>query len=451
MTLRIHDPAVEHLSRAELAALQWRRLKETIEHAYANSGFWAGRFRAAGVTPDDITSVEAYRDLVPPVSKADLLDDQLQAEPYGRRLAVAENEIQGAYLTSGSSGQAQEVHAYTGDDLAAWSAGWGALLRWAGLEPGDVGYLMVPIGVTVGPVSMYRAFCDYGLQTFAVGGLDGEARLAMMRRFQPHFFSCGPIYLRRLTKLAQAAGIEPARDFPRLKVIKLGSYGYTPGWAQEMIEFWGAALADNYASTQLASGLAATCEAGVVRPDGTFAMMHVPEHRVLFEVVDPKTGRQVEEGETGEAVVTPFDRRATPLLRFRTGDRVRRLGHTFCTCGRPLAGVEAGTVTRYDTMLKIRGMNLWTEAIDDVVLNHPDVSEYNGTVYVNDLGREVAEIRVLLGDGADGSSETVLRELAEKVKHRTNVNCALTAGTPGTVRQIDYKERRWQDLRMETM
>lgn len=450
MNLAIDDLAAERLSRTGLEALQLRRLQATVEHAYVNSAFWRDRLQAAMVRPDDITSVEAYRKLVPTVDKHDLLADQQKAEPYGRRLAVPEQKVVGTYLTSGSSGNAQEVHSFTGEDLAAWSAGWQTLLRWAGLESGDVSYLMVPIGVTVGPVSMYRAFCDYGLQVFSVGSLDGEARLDMMQRFQPHFFSCGPVYLRRLTKLAQTAGIEPTRDFPHLKTIKLGSMGYTAPWAQEMKEFWGASLADNYASTQVASGLGVTCETGVVRPDGSLAMLHLLEHRVLFEIIDPETGLPVEEGEVGEAVVTPFDRDAMPLLRFRTGDRVRRVSHTSCACGRPFDGIEAGTVARYDTMLKVRGMNLWTEAIDDIVLKHPDVSEYNGFVYVNDLGREVAEVRVLLEEGiADASA--LLLDLSKKVKERTNVACQFIPGTHETVQQIDYKERRWRDLRKETM
>jgi phenylacetate-CoA ligase len=450
--MTITDPVVaEQLSREDLQALQLRRLRETVKHAYAGSRYWRDRMRAAGVEPEDITSTAAYRDLFPTVDKADLLADQLTAEPYGRRLAVPEQQVSGTYLTSGSSGKAQEVHAFTRSDMDAWSAGWGTLLRWAGLEPGDVSYLMVPIGVTVGPISMYRAFCDYGLRVFSVGGLDGEARLDMMRRFQPHFFACGPVYLRRLTKLAQSMGLEPRRDFPRLKTIKLGSLGYTPEWALEMMDFWGASLADNYASTQVASGLAVTCEAGVVHRDGTPGLLHVLENRVLFEVVDPNSGLPVDEGEFGEAVVTPFDRTAMPLLRFRTGDRVRRLPHTSCSCGRPFDGIEAGTVARYDTMLKIRGMNLWTEAIDDIVLAHPGVNEYNGFVYVNDLGREVAEVRVLFDNGIAEPHEALLAELSRKVKERTNVRCLFTDGTDNSVLQINYKERRWRDLRIETM
>ena len=446
------DVRAERLSREALENLRLKRLKETVEHAYANSGFWHDRLRSAGVLPEDIQSVEDYTSRVPPVDKADLLVDQNESEPYGRRLAVPVGDIRTTYLTSGSSGQQQEVHSLTAADVDAITAMWSTSLRWGGVQSGMVAYLMVPVGLTAGPASLFNTYNKYGLQTFAVSALDGEARLQMMRRFKPHFFSCSPIYLRRLTRIAEQLDLDPRREFPDLTAIKLGTHGYSLDWAREMAETWGATLIDNYVSTQ--AGVGSTCEPGVGSDTTRRALIHMPDHRALYEVVDPETGQQVEYGEEGEAVVTPFDRVAMPLLRFRTGDRVRRLPSTYCTCGRPHDGVESGTITRFDNMIKIRGMNLWTQSIDDVVLTHPAVADYNGEVRVDEIGREVVELRVLFAAHAglsDAAGALVLNELGNRIKDQTNVKCVLTAGTTDTVRQINYKERRWLDSRSQAL
>jgi phenylacetate-CoA ligase len=451
---RIFNAAVETADRETIEALQWRRLRTYIDYAYAQSPFFRDKLLEVGLRPEDVRSLEDFRERVPTIDKTDLLVDQEAAEPYGRRLAVQHGQVGAIFMTSGSSGHAQEIHAFTETDIAEVAATWMTSLHWAGLEPGDVGYLMMPVGVTLGPASMLAGFQRYGLQVFAVGAMAGEARLETMRRFPPAFFASGPVYLRRLTNLCRQLDIDPRRDFTELKSIKLGTLGYTAAWAQEMEDFWGVRLADSYASTQAAAATACTCEEGVVTAAGERTMMHLPEHKALMEIIDPDTGRPVGDGEEGELILTPFDRQAMPLIRFRTGDRVRRLSYRHCPCGRALDGIETGTVSRYDNMLKVRGMNLWTDAVDAVVLASREVDDYNGRVRVDDRGREVAELLVLFHEdpGLDaGRRHELLAGFEGRVKEQTNVRVIAIEAEDGEVRKVDYKERRWRDLRKETM
>lgn len=448
----VDEAAVDRMDRGRIEALQLSRLRATVDHAWHNSPFWRERLDRADVRPDMIDSVEAYRRLVPTVDKAALLDDQDAAQPYGRRLAVPVEQIRATFLTSGSSGKQQEVHAQTAGDVEAAAQMWQTALRWSGVRPGETAFLMVPIGLTAGPVTLFIAYREYGLQTFAAGALDGVERLELMRRFPPGYFSCSPIYLRRLTRIAKELGIDPRRDFPDLRTIKLGAYGFSLDWVAEMDDFWGATLVDTYASTQ--AGVGTTCEGGVNARLDRRAMIHLFEHRGLYEIVDPDTGEEVGDGEEGELIVTPFDREAVPLLRFRTGDKVRKLPYTYCDCGRPHNGIESGTITRYDNMIKVRGMNLWTGAIDDIVLGHDAITEYNGVVRINDVGREVVEITVEFA--ADTPSDVgergrILAALGAAVKEKTSVKCELVEGDPGAVRQINYKERRWIDRRSDQL
>lgn len=454
MERRIFNPIVERMSRPELDALRWRRLRSTLERTYAASPFYRRRMQRAGVTPGDIRTPEDFRNRVPMVDKLDVLADQREHPPLGSAVAVPEALLEYCFLTSGTSGKGQEVHVYTGADVTESLTSWASSLHWAGVMPGDVAYHMVPIGVTAGPVTLLASFQRYGLRTFAVGNMEGEARLEMMRRFAPNFFSTGPVYLRRLTTICREMGIDPRRDFPTLKAIKLGSFGFDVPWAREMEAFWGAKLIDTYASTQCGGGIASTCEHGTYLADGRRGMMHFPEHKIWAEVLNPQTGEPAREDEEGEVILTAFGREAMPVLRFRTGDKVVFKSHRQCACGRPFDGIEAGTVSRYDTMLKIRGMNLWPEAVDAIVLAHPEIDEYNGRLSVADNGREVA--KVLVEFKATTSSNAahrahVLEQLRSQIKDCTGVGMDVCEAHPGEVERFAYKEKRWKDQRREQL
>ncbi len=451
---RVFNPFIERLPREQLETLRWRRLIGTLRRTYAGSSFYRQRMQKAGIDPDAIHNPADFRRLVPTVAKADFLADQREHPPFGTALAVPRELIEYCFLTSGTSGQGQEVHAYTAADVGEALSTWAGSLHWAGVVPGDTAFHMVPVGVTAGPITLLAAFQHYGLRTFAVGNMEGEARLDMMRRFPPHFFSTGPVYLRRLTTICQEQGIDPLRDFPDLKAIKLGSFGFDVPWAREMEAFWGAKLIDTYASTQAGGGTASTCEHGTYLADGRRSMMHFPEHKVYAEVLNPDTGEPAREDEEGEVVLTSFDREAMPILRFRTGDKVIFKSHRQCACGRPFDGMEAGTVSRYDTMLKIRGMNLWPEAVDEIVLAHADVDEYNGRVLVADNGREVARVLVDFKPGVASDGDQRARSLADlrqTIKERTGVAMDVVEAKPGELERFTYKEKRWKDLRKQNL
>lgn len=442
------------MSREQLEAMQWRRVRKLVERAHATSPLWRGVFERARVSPDQIRSLNDFRRRVPTIGKDEFLADQLETPPWGQRLMVDPKSLAFSFLTSGTSGKGQEVHGRTNGDVFETGSSWATSLYWSGVMPGDTAYHMMPLGLTGGPVSMFLGMQAYGLQMFMVAGLDGDGRLGMMQRFKPNFLAASALYLRRLTALCKERGIDPRREFPNLKSIKIAMIGYEIEWAQEMADFWGCPLTETYASTQSGAGIASTCEHGVVTPSGGRSMMHFLEHKVFFEVVDPQTGRPAKDGEEGELIVTSLDRAASPVMRFATGDRVVFRSHRSCSCGRPFDGIEAGTVARYDSMMKVRGMNFWPEAADAVVFRHPEVDDYNGVVRVAENGREVVELRIRFKDPLFGGDEhacgNFLRKLEAELKDNTNVSMRAFDAGPEGVQSIVYKEKRWKDLRRQT-
>ena len=148
--------------------------------------------------------------------------------------------------------------------------------------------------------------------------------------------------------------------------------------------------------------------------------------------------------------VTTFNRIATPLLRFRHGDRVRLLPPGYCRCGRTGSCLEAGTIARYDDMLKVKGVNVWPDATDAVLFSYPEVDEYNARVYVDQsAGREEIDMRVAFKTGADTARrEQILVRLPEQLRERTGVSMTVREVTPEQIERFEYKAMRWTDERI---
>ena len=173
------------------------------------------------------------------------------------------------------------------------------------------------------------------------------------------------------------------------------------------------------------------------------------EHRALCEILHPGTNDPVEPGEEGELVATTLFREAFPILRFRTGDRVRLMREP-CSCGRPMMSIEAGTVARYDDMMKIRGQNLWPDAVDKIVFSLGDMEEYAGLVYVDKEGRETIEVSIefkqsnLMGD-ADRARR--VKEISTEINQKLNVRMDVQETPYLTLPRFEFKTRRWTDER----
>jgi phenylacetate-CoA ligase len=182
-------------------------------------------------------------------------------------------------------------------------------------------------------------------------------------------------------------------------------------------------------------------------------MIHLLEDRVYCEVVDRATGEPVGPGEEGELVITPLQAEASPLLRFATGDRVRWLPPEACGCGRPFAGLEAGTITRFDDMLKIKMVNVWPDAIDAVVLTPAEVVEYEGEVRVDPTtGREEAVVSVEFHRETAPERRTALLDgLAAQLRERVGLHFAVREHDGPSLldgtRDGLLKRRRWTDRR----
>ncbi len=428
---------------------QLARLQSQLEYVYRASPFYRQWFDAAGVVPADIRIPSDIRRL-PLLTKDDLLDDQSAQPPYGERLCVPDDKICMLILTSGTSGIGQEAYAMTRVDVEFGGSAWANWYYRCGLRKGDRLLLTWPLGANSGPQGAFLGAYKLGANTLPIAPYDSRSKLeTYMLKYHPTGMVVTPAYLSHLTVLCEEFGIHPKEQFPGLKAIMIATEAYPISWAQRMQLMWGAPLHELYGNTQQGGLAAGSCENGVVTEDGGRGCLHLDEWNTLYEVIDRETGEPVAPGEEGELVLTNLFREGSPLVRFRTNDRVRVFPDDACNCGRPTSCIEAGTIARYDDMMKIRTQNVWPEAVDAIILAHPEIEEYQGRVSVDERGREKVDVSVefkveMLVEENKGK---LLSDLTGELRRGVGVSMDLTEVPARSLERFVFKTRRWTDER----
>ena len=442
-TLRIVNPAIEQASRKDLLALQERRLIAQVQRAYQRVPYYRNRLppRAA-----NISSLAEFQDIIPFQSKADFLSDS--DDPMNRQLAQPCSSVVSMHMTSGTTGLGQEVHPLTKLDVEAMGSTWVYQAHWAGLDIGDSVFHTFPVGMQTGGLSSFPMADRMASLFFQLGPYATEKKVDYLLKFKPNALIISPAYLTRLQSIFEERRISPRESMPNFKSIFIAGESYTEDWAQRSMEFWGCNISEWYGLMQGGLNLCFSCEHGVLQ-DGKRGHLHAMEHRVLCEILHPDTNQPVEPGEEGELVATTLFREAFPIMRFRTGDRVRLMPEP-CSCGRPMMSIEAGTVARYDDMMKVRGQNLWPDAIDKIVFELGDIEEYAGLVYVDKEGREIVELAVefkLDGLPSEENRSRRVSELSREINQKLNVRMDLREEPHLTLPRFEFKTRRWVDQR----
>jgi phenylacetate-CoA ligase len=160
------------------------------------------------------------------------------------------------------------------------------------------------------------------------------------------------------------------------------------------------------------------------------------------EVVDPESGAPVAPGTPGELVLTTLTKEALPVLRYRTGD-VTTLVDDPCLCRRTHPRI-ARFFGRVDDMLVIRGVNVFPNEIEAVVLDdgalggqYAIVVDRRGTLPELEVRTELASEELV--PGRDAVAGRLRDRLAERLRLRVEV----VVGNPGSIpRQELGKARR---------
>ena len=438
------EPEHEQAPPEAIRMLQLDRLRALLQKTWSVNPFYRDHWKAAGARPEQINSLDDFRARIPSVEKQDFLNDQLEAPPYGRRLqhALSLGEPLIVCNTSGTSGQGQEVHAQTAREFETTRHVYAHGFRWAGLRRGEGLFLTLPITLMPGGRCEYHGAMGYGLSVYAVGNYDAARKLDLLRRFQPVALLGTTSYFAHLA--AVSAETPPS---PGMRVLITGGEHAGFSWLQRLEQAWHARAYDRYGSTQSGNDHMFACERGIgtrERP-GT---LHNTDPYHLVEVLDPESGRHVEHGEEGEIYMTSLYRTDTPAIRVRMRDRALWHEPGSCPCGRPYSGAEMCSIGRMDDVKKVKGVNIWPQAVDDLMFGIDEVDEYQVVLTSNATEADIATVRVMPETAlSDGKAGDLVDRVARELRRRMGIGFAVEMLEPGSLGRSEYKARRWIDHR----
>ncbi len=391
---KIFDP-VESSSQAELAALQLRRLQNTLGHAWRNVGPLRLKFERAGVRPEGLASLADLAKF-PFTTKADLRD----AYPFGL-FAVPREQILRLHASSGTTGKPTVV-GYTRADLDTWASVMARSIFAAGGRPGDLLHNLYGYGLFTGGLGFHYGAERLGCSVVPVSGGQTEKQVQLINDFRPKIVCCTPSYLLTLADGFIEQGIDPAST--SLKLALAGGEPCTREMRAAIEARLNLDVVECYGLSEIIGpGVAMEC---LETKDG----LTIWEDHFYPEIIDPASGEVLPDGEFGELVITTLTKEALPMIRYRTRDLTRLLPGT----ARPMRRLDkfAG---RSDDMLIIRGVNVFPSQIEELILKSPALAPHYVIEVTRPHNLDEVEVQVELQPEAD--NETARSQAAAELQH----------------------------------
>lgn len=360
-------------------------------------------------------SLDEFAVRVPFTTKQELVADQTAHPPFGTNLTYPLDHYTRFHQTSGTSGAPLRWL----DTPASWQwlvTTWAEVYRTAGIGQGDRVYFAFSFGPFLGFWMAFEAAEQLGCLCLPGGGLQSAARVQAILDTGATVLCCTPTYALRLGEVAAAERLDLGRSRVRLIIVAGEPGGSVPAVRERISQLWrGARVFDHHGLTEVGPVTHETPD----RPGS----LTVIESAHIAEVVD------------GELVLTNLGRTGSPLLRYRTGDRVQPARHN----GRLV--LEGGILGRMDDMVIVRGVNVFPSAVDAVVRQFADVAEYRVQV---ERTAALTELRVQVEPVADCRDPHHVRAAVEQaLQQALALRVPVTLVPHGTLPRFEMKARRW--------
>lgn len=411
----IYRHELETLDPEERRGLQTARLRQQVERLReVESPYWKEKL-------GDHPGVQSLDDLhsLPFTEKTEFRDTY----PYGM-LAVPMREVIRIHASSGTSGK-PTIGAYTGEDVRIFAEVVARSLATAGATRDDVIQVAYGYGLFTGGLGLHYGVEEMGATAVPASGGNPGFQVGLMADSGVTGLAATPSFTLVLA--------EKAEELDKMGELRLrfGLHGAEPwseGLREKIEQAWGGGYQalDIYGLSEvIGPGVAMEC------PEGKGGM-HVFEDHFLPEVVDPETGDPVDEGESGELVITTLTKQAQPVLRYRTRD-ISRILTDPCPCGRTTRRI-ARLEGRADDMLIIRGINVYPRAIEEILMSDPSL----GPNYAIIVDRRSAQPELyaraeLLEEVVAGEREDIARRLQQEIRQAIRLRMRVEVGLPGSV------------------
>jgi phenylacetate-CoA ligase len=426
---------IEKASRDELGALQLKRLRWTLAHAYENVPHYRQAFDRAGIRPADVRQL-ADLARFPFTTKDDLRANY----PFGM-FAVPMDEIVRIHASSGTTGKPTVV-GYTHEDIETWASVMARSIRAAGGRSTDKVHVAYGYGLFTGGLGAHYGGEKLGATVIPVSGGMTERQVQLIRDFAPDIIMCTPSYMLVIADEFQRQGLDPVKCS-----LRAGIFGAEP-WSEsmraEIEKRMGLDALDIYGLSEvIGPGVGQEC---IETKDG----LTLWEDHFYPEIVDPQTGAVLPDGERGELVLTSLTKVGMPVIRYRTRDLTALLPGTARTMRR-----IARITGRTDDMLIIRGVNVFPSQIEELLVRQEKLSPH----YVLEVHRDahLDELDVVVERGAHipgplsvAARTAIEQDVQRLIKGYIGVSTTVRVVEPGTVARSQGKAVRVIDKRPKT-
>ena len=405
---------------------QLSQVDAQIKRLIKTDSYYGKKYKELGI--EAITSQKDFENL-PFSSKEDLRN----AYPLGIQ-AVPDEEVVRIHSSSGTTGK-PVIIPYTAKDVDDWAVMFARCYETAGVTPLDRVQITPGYGLWTAGIGFQAGAEKLGAMTIPMGPGNTDKQLQMMIDLGATVLTATSSYALLLAEEIDKRGIG---DKIHLKKGIFGSERWSEKKREYIREKLGIELYDIYGLTEIyGPGIGISCDAQ--------CGMHYWDDYIYIEIIDPKTGKPVPDGQEGEIVITTLVKEGAPLIRFRTHD-ISRIIPGECPCGRkhPRLDIIKG---RSDDMFKVHGVNMFPSQVEELLSLVDGVSsEYSINIAHDEPRNKDVMLVTVEAEGRVDFERTGLR-IKELFKSRIGVTPKITVVPVGTLPRSEKKTQRVIDHR----
>ncbi len=430
MTFRNEE--LETMPTEDLKAMQFDLLRNEVRMMYESSEFFRQKMKSVNLTPDDIVDMKTFRK-IPYMVKNDLREnypDKLFVRPY--------EDIVRIHVSSGTSGRPTVV-GYTQKDLDNWTESLTRGLVSFGVGPKDVFQNMHGYGLFTGGLGAHYAAERAGATVVPTGVGNTDRQIQLMQDLPITCLAGTPSYMFHIADVCDQKDIDIRKD-TKVRMALAGGEPWSESMRRKLYDRTGIRAHNCYGASEFYGPMFVECE----KQCGA----HVWADLALIEILDVN-GEPVEDGESGEVVVTMLQKEAFPLIRYKIGD-ISTLTWEKCSCGRthPRLGRITG---RSDDMIVVRGINVFPSQIESVIGEMNFLAPFYHITLTNENYMDKMVIDVEFTNDALTEDMVKINEMTQQVQVRLkeilNLKAVVKINLPGTIERFEGKAKHVTDNR----
>ena len=433
MNFQYWQPEIEKMPRADIEALQLKKLKDEIGYALATS-FYKERLGTVGInSPDDIKTLKDLQ-RIPFTTKNDLRS----GFPWGF-LSIPKEDVVRLHASSGTTGTPTTIY-LNHDDIKRWTNYMARCIYATGCTKHDIFQNMITYGLFTGGLGMHQGGEEVGMLVIPAGSGNTARQFRMMKDYGTTVVHATPSFLLHVQTKMTEAGFK--REELSLTKAFAGAEPYSEDTRKRIESLLKIDVYNSYGLSEMnGPGVAFECQC----KDG----MHLWEDGYIAEIINPDTLEPVRDGEPGELVLTILCRETTPILRYRTRDLTRFYTEP-CSCGRTHRRIHRIT-GRSDDMLIINGVNVFPSQIEEVIMGMKEVGNNYLIVVEKEGALDRLTIKTEVGPDIFMDDSRPLNALRERIRSTLQVSISLSPKVElhqsGSLPISEGKAVRVQDLR----